>query len=141
MFALTAFFVELVPYLPYFGGYVRVLVGIVLTIFAGVYIPRAFQRYVERKRAELHQSQIERARSVDYEKALSAYRKKLCPSCYRPWHLGGEQASFCTHCGLHLFKICGCSGHNFAFFPFCNQCGKPVTETAESSVLASGPQI
>lgn len=137
LFALTAFFVELVPYLPSFGGYVRVLVGVALTVFAGIYMLRAFQKYVERKRAELEQSRTERARSVDYEKALSAYQKKLCPSCDKPWHLGGEQVSYCIHCGLNLFKICACGGRNFAFFPFCNQCGEPVTETAQ--LRSAGP--
>lgn len=131
LFALTAFFVELVPYLPSFGGYVRVLVGIALVVFAGIYMLRAFQKYVERKRADLEQSRNERARGVDYEKALSTFQKKLCPSCDKPWHLGGEQASYCIHCGLNLFKVCACGGRNFAFFPFCNKCGEPVAETAE----------
>ncbi|CAD6547451.1 hypothetical protein ACFQ3P_26165 [Paraburkholderia sabiae] len=138
LFALTAFFVELVPYLPSFGGYVRVLVGVALTVFAGIYTLRAFQRYVERKRAELEQSQTERARSVDCEKALSTYPKKLCPSCDKPWHLGGEQVSYCIHCGLNLFKVCACGGRNFAFFPFCNQCGEPVMETAQLRSAGSG---
>jgi hypothetical protein len=134
MFALTAFFVELVPYLPNFGGYVRVLVGIALTIFAGIYVLRAFQRYVERKHAELQRSQSERASTIEYEKALNAYRRKLCPSCDKPWDLGGDSVSYCIHCALNLFKGCdGCGARNFAFFPFCNQCGKPVTEAAESS--------
>ncbi|WP_322048884.1 hypothetical protein [Paraburkholderia sp. J67] len=136
LFALSAFFVELVPYLPDFGGYVRVLVGIALTVFAGLYMLRAFQRYVERKRAEMQQSQTERARSVVYEKAISAYQKKLCPSCDKPWNLGGEQVSFCIHCGLRLFEICTCGARNFAFFPFCNQCGTHVTPAAEGGSSA-----
>ncbi|MDR3101232.1 MAG: hypothetical protein LBV73_29730 [Paraburkholderia sp.] len=131
LFALCAFFVELVPYLPNFGGYVRVLVGIALTVFAGLYMLRAFQRYVERKRAEMQQSQSERARAVVYEKAIGAYQKKLCPSCDKPWHLGGDQVSFCIHCGLRLFEVCACGARNFAFFPFCNQCGTHVTHTDE----------
>ncbi|MBN3753235.1 hypothetical protein G3N95_09785 [Paraburkholderia sp. Tr-20389] len=140
LFALTAFFVELVPYLPNFGGYVRVIVGIALTAFAGIYMLRAFQKYVERKRAELEQSQTDRARSVDYEKALSAYQKKLCPSCDKPWHLGGDQVSYCIHCGLNLFKVCGCGGRNFAFFPFCNQCGKPVSDDSAVKAEQQGTQ-
>ncbi|GGP20395.1 zinc ribbon domain-containing protein [Silvimonas iriomotensis] len=133
LFALTAFFVELVPYLPSFGGYIRVVVGIILTVFAGVYMLRAFQRYVERKRLEMQQSQTERARTVVYEKAISSYQKKICPSCDKPWNLAGDQASFCIHCGLELFRVCGCGGRNFAFFPFCHQCGKPVKQTADTS--------
>ncbi|MFD1555800.1 zinc ribbon domain-containing protein [Paraburkholderia silviterrae] len=136
LFALCAFFVELVPYLPDFGGYVRVLVGIALTVFAGLYMLRAFQRYVERKRAEMEQSQSERARAVVYEKAISAYQKKLCPSCDKPWHLGGDQVSFCIHCGLRLFEVCTCGARNFAFFPFCNQCGTHVTHADDKGADA-----
>ncbi len=140
LFALSAFFIELVPYLPSFGGYVRILVGIALIVFAGVSLLRAFQRYVERKRQEMQQSQSERARAVVYEKAIGAYQKKLCPSCDKPWNLGGDSATFCIHCGLKLFKICQCGGRNFAFFPFCNNCGKTIQNTVDTddSSTASG---
>ncbi|MDR1990162.1 MAG: hypothetical protein LBQ09_08020 [Acidobacteriaceae bacterium] len=134
LFALSAFFIELVPYLPNFGGYVRVLVGIALTVFAGIYLLRAFQQYAERKRVEMQQSQSQRAQSIVYEKAINAYQKKLCPSCDKPWNLGGDRVSFCIHCGLRLFETCGCGGRNFAFFPFCNQCGKPVQHTPGDAV-------
>jgi hypothetical protein len=133
LFALSAFFIELVPYLPDFGGYVRVLVGIALTVFAGIYMLRAFQRYVEKKRAEMQQSQSERALAIADEKAIGAWQKKLCPSCDKAWNLGGEEVSFCSQCGLGLFEVCSCGGRNFAFFPFCSQCGLPVKRPAERS--------
>lgn len=139
MFALTAFFVELVPYLPSFGGYVRVIVGIVLTVFAGVYMLRAFQRYVERKREEMRRSRRERAQAIGYEKAIAAYQKKLCPSCDKPWNLGGDGATFCIHCGLKLFDQCGgCGTRNFAFFPFCSGCGMPVSRAEGERRRAGG---
>jgi hypothetical protein len=140
LFALSAFFVELVPYLPNFGGYVRVLVGIALTVFAGLYMLRAFQRYAERKRAEMQQTQTERARAVVYEKAISAYQKKLCPSCDKPWNLGGDQVSFCIHCGLRLFEVCACGARNFAFFPFCNQCGTHVMPSVDGKLDPDGAE-
>ncbi|MFM0660961.1 zinc ribbon domain-containing protein [Paraburkholderia sediminicola] len=127
LFALSAFFIELVPYLPNFGGYVRVLVGIVLTVFAGLYMLKAFQRYVERKRLELQQDQGERARAIGYDKAVRSFEKKRCPSCDKQWSLGGDDSTFCVHCGLRLFNLCGCGGRNFSFFPHCHQCGAAQT--------------
>ena len=123
LFALSAFFIELVPYLPNFGGYVRVLVGIALTVFAGLYMLKAFQRYAERKQLELQQDQGERARTIGYEKAVRSLEKKRCPSCDKQWNLGGDDSTFCVHCGLRLFNLCGCGGRNFFFFPHCHQCG------------------
>jgi len=123
LFSLSAFFIELVPYLPNFGGYVRVLVGIALTVFAGLYMMKAFQRYAERKRLELQQDQGERARTIGYEKAVRSLEKKRCPSCDKQWNLGGDDSTFCVHCGLRLFNVCGCGGRNFFFFPHCHQCG------------------
>ena len=123
LFALSAFFIELVPYLPNFGGYIRVLVGIALTVFAGLYMMRAFLRYAERKRLELQQDQGERARTIGYEKAVHSLEKKRCPSCDKQWNLGGDDSTFCVHCGLRLFNQCGCGGRNFFFFPHCHQCG------------------
>lgn len=126
LFALAGFFLELVPYLPSFGGYVRAVVATALTVFAGVTMLRAFQRYVERKRAELEQSQHERARHMSHEKAITAHTKHFCPSCDKPWTPGDTPMSYCVYCGLQLFVTCGCGTRNFAFFPYCSHCGKPV---------------
>lgn len=139
LFALSAFFVELVPYLPDFGGYVRVVVGIALTVFAGIYMLRAFQRYVERKRDEMQRSQDERAQSIGYEKAIASFQKKTCPSCDKPWSLGGEQSTFCIHCGLRLFQLCGCGTRNFAFFPFCSGCGTAVQGEEAAAAPGASP--
>jgi hypothetical protein len=137
-FALSAFFVELVPYLPEFGGYVRVLVGITLTVFAGVYMLSAFQRYAERKRVELRRSPSERAGEVGYDKAMRAFEKKLCPSCDKPSSPGGDGTTFCVHCGLKLFNLCGCGGRNFFYFPHCQQCGTAQKiEPADATVAGT----
>ncbi|KMN83215.1 hypothetical protein VK98_04580 [Chromobacterium sp. LK11] len=125
LFALFAFFVELLPYLPNFGGYVRLAVGIALTVFAGLCMIQAFQRYAEKKRAELQQSQSERARHVAYAQALGAYQKKTCPSCDHQYNIAGDDADYCVHCGLQLFRGCDCGARNFAFFPYCKKCGRP----------------
>ncbi|WP_052877892.1 zinc ribbon domain-containing protein [Chromobacterium subtsugae] len=130
LFALFAFFVELLPYLPSFGGYVRFLVGIALTVFAGMRMIQAFQRYAEKKRAELQQSQGQRAGRIAYAKALLSYQKRSCPSCDHQYNIAGDDADYCIHCGLQLFRVCACGARNFAFFPFCKKCGGAVARPA-----------
>ncbi|GKS97068.1 zinc ribbon domain-containing protein [Acidovorax sp. SUPP2825] len=123
-FALFAFFVELVPYLPSYGGYVRYVVGIVVTALVGRYAIVALNRYLERqKRAEALPDQ-ERRKELSYDVALARLAKGVCPGCERPVDLKDPTIDFCPHCGIGLFDHCGaCNTRKSAFARFCHACG------------------
>jgi len=129
-FALFAFFVELVPYLPSYGGYVRYLVGIVLTALAGRHAILALNRYLERQKAAEALPDAQRREELSYDVALARLAKGVCPGCERPVDLKDTRIDFCPHCGIGLHDHCGaCQTRKSAFARFCHACGEGATGT------------
>lgn len=123
-FALFAFFVELVPYLPSYGGYVRYGVGIVITVLVGRWAIVALQRYLERQQQAEALPANERRSTLAYDAALTHLSKGVCPGCERPVDLKDGVTNYCPHCGICLFSSCtACSSRKSAFTKFCFSCG------------------
>jgi ribosomal protein L34E len=142
LFSLYVFFVGLVPYLPSFGGYIRLTVGAVLTLFVGFYVIKQLGKYLQKKKNELEESTQDRALKIKDETALRAYQSHSCPSCERDFLIGKwypktrqateirsteEAPDHCAYCGLPLFGKCPqCGARNFLHFSFCASCGRSL---------------
>ena len=123
-FALFAFFVELVPYLPSYGGYVRYVVGIIITALVGRYAILALNRYLERQKLAEQLPDAQRREELSYDTALARLGKGLCPGCERTVDLKDVKNDFCPHCGIGLHDHCGqCDARKSAFSKFCHGCG------------------
>ena len=125
-FAGFAFFVELVPYLPSYGGYVRYIVGIILTVVIGRYAILALQRYLERQKLMEAMPDLQRRETLRYDVAHARLAKSVCPGCERPVDLSDKALDFCPHCGIGLFDRCTtCKTRKGAFARFGFSCGTP----------------
>jgi len=123
-FALFAFFFELVPYLPSYGGYVRYIVGIIVTVVAGRYAIAALQRYLARQKEAEALPDAQRRRTLGYDTVLVRLGKGVCPGCERQVDLKDGATNYCPHCGIGLFNRCGgCATRKNAFARFCFACG------------------
>jgi hypothetical protein len=138
-FALFAFFVELVPYLPSYGGYIRYIVGIVLTFIAGHYAIRALQRYLAQQKEQEAAPEAERREQLDYEVAHARLAKAVCPGCERGFDAKSTDNNFCAHCGLGIFNNCvKCERRKNAFSRYCYGCGTE-SESAQAAQAVQAP--
>ncbi len=149
--AVFVFFVELVPYLPSYGGYIRYAVGIVLTFAAGHFLIKHMRSYLAKRRETEAQAEQERRRQVSHDEAFRKMAARTCPGCDRPISTTGEaEANFCVHCGMTLFDRCTrCDTRKMAFFRYCMTCGnsaddskpvEPATPQASSEPGQTDPQ-
>ncbi len=131
-FALFAFFVELVPYLPSYGGYVRSVVGIAVTVVVGRWAIVALQRYLERQRQAEALPADERRTQLSYDKAWAHLSKGVCPGCERAVDLKDGVTDYCPHCGIGLFEHCrSCQARTSSFAKFCFRCGTAASHSAQ----------
>lgn len=123
--AAFAFFVELVPYLPSYGGYVQYGVGVIATLVFGRAAINALHAYNERQKADELRPNEERRTEIATDQALQRLAKKVCPGCERPIDLANPAANFCPHCGIGVFERCpACDHRKSTFARFCYACGK-----------------
>lgn len=139
--AVFVFFVELVPYLPSYGGYVRYGVGILLTFGAGVFLIRNMRAYLARRLASEAQVEAERRARVSHDEAFRKMAARQCPGCDRPIAaMEGSETNFCVHCGMTLFDHCpSCHARKMAFFRFCMACGTPAASTQVQPMRENPP--
>lgn len=143
IFSLFAFFVELVPYLPSYGGYVRYIVGILLAMLFAHFSVKRMSLYLQKKQEEEKKPETEKRKLIEYETAVKKISDCVCPSCDRQFgakqsrknqESGETKVDFCVHCGFCLFRNCtSCGARENSFFRYCGACGVPSDNTADQA--------
>lgn len=134
-FALFAFFVELVPYLPSYGGYVRYAVGILITVLVGRQAIVSLNRYLEQQKLAEQKPDEQRREELGYDVALTRLAKSVCPGCERFVDLKDPANDFCPHCGIGLHDHCvKCNARKGSFARFCHACGAAAGAAAKAVV-------
>ena len=124
------------PYLPSYGGYVRYIVGIVITVFVGRQAILALNRYLEQQRLAEALPEAKRREVLEYDAALARLAKAICPGCERAVDLKDTSIEFCPHCGIGLYERCGsCSTRKSTFAKYCHACGTGAS--AEVAALSA----
>lgn len=134
--AVFVFFVELVPYLPSYGGYVRYGVGIILTFAAGHFLIKNMRQYLAQRQEVEQKAEEERRKLVSHDEAFKKMSSNVCPGCDRPIaKMEGVESNFCVHCGMTLFDHCdNCDTRKMAFFRFCMVCGTTAEDRKPEAV-------
>lgn len=146
-FALTTFFVKLLPYAPNtgIGKYLFYLAGLAITIVIGKKVSQALNQYLKEQQELESKSTEERKQALTanhgYDIATSKLKKGNCPSCEKPIAniLSAtryeDKPLHCPHCGFGIRKKCSSCGEvKSALTKFCVSCGAPdavVTQTTE----------
>ncbi|MNZ68006.1 hypothetical protein D3C78_862660 [compost metagenome] len=127
------------PYLPDYGGYVRYIVGIVVTVLLGRAAITAFNRYLERQKRQEAMPDAQRRVELSYDVALSRLAKGVCPGCERGVDLKDAGIDFCPHCGIGLFDRCvPCRTRKSTFSRYCHACGTPAVRPVAAAPAPSG---
>lgn len=112
------------PYLPSYGGYVRYVVGIGLTVLVGRQVIVSLNRYLEKQKLAEQLPDAQRRHELSYDTALTRLAQGVCPGRERAVDLKRPDIDFCPHCGIGLFDHCtACQTRHSAFARFCHACG------------------
>ena len=101
------FFVELVPYLPSYGGYVRYLVGIVVTVLVGRQAIIFLNRHLEMRKLAEQMSDVQHREKLSCDTALTRLAKNVYPGCERSVDLKNLTSTVARIAGLACLTTAG----------------------------------